>query len=902
VRVQGAATGEGVGATTGGSRVDGDTETIAVVGWLERFDEERAALSRDDIATMLRDVQRAGVRAALDAVDSGLDPRYVRGGVDRLLLGPVRRGDRQRALAVTNVLIGPIFDRVREGLGEDDELDGVAVTGVLDDLIGRWGVRPVRLALAFLSASDDPATGPPVVDLLESEPRLKFPGERSSGAAPDPVETLSPAGPGEEAEAEPEEHDDGPEADVRLFSSLDTVLIRHVVATFTETIGALPVEELRQLVDEVVKLNVDRHASFFHLGFLDALDDDFSPPLPEPGMNEHRRRWLHFGRLSGLARREGRQQLAALAISGPELTGTIVGHPRMGSSVTAPVVDALLADHPQHAAQLLGQRLSRDLFSGWEGCVRRAHHRARELLVDRRVREAESLWTALALFDAPTQRHLDIDAAWRLVTCARARDDFPEARRRLADLDAEADLGDEDRALLASEHGLIEAEIPHIRVVTLGHTEAHRANLRARLQRGRAHFEKALSIDAQQWRAALCLGVLLALEDDDHERAAGLLDIARSHLAQDPLASSLEQRLEIQFRAALERLRTLQEGTDGRAFKDVRHTVRAPEWTPPAGDIAEVLDLLVLHGSRHAAQLLTVALEHVPAHRLAGDTLRLLDEDAVDQEHVLDAALRLGRSGKVAPATRLELLTRVVDREGAAADRTLEALDVLDELLRHGDAEVDRAYAGWLARSSTASELYGAIGTRVLRGQVHERLGEREVGRSLVEEAVYRSAAADRGAEVAYGLEELLARHRELDADGTRSDELMRELGPGPVADVAALDEPVRVLFVGGDERQARHQQGVEQHLRERFGAQVAVTWIHPGWSSNWAAHADRAEATYDEVDAMVLMPFVRTNLGRRLRRSVGEHGLPWVACTGPGRDRIARSLSYAVEMVASQR
>lgn len=58
------------------------------------------------------------------------------------------------------------------------------------------------------------------------------------------------------------------------------------------------------------------------------------------------------------------------------------------------------------------------------------------------------------------------------------------------------------------------------------------------------------------------------------------------------------------------------------------------------------------------------------------------------------------------------------------------------------------------------------------------------------------------------------------------------------------------------------------------------------GCGAKWTDTADRVEASYRHIEALVLMPFVRTNVGRQLRRTAGEHHIPWVAC--PGRSRRA--------------
>jgi hypothetical protein len=51
-----------------------------------------------------------------------------------------------------------------------------------------------------------------------------------------------------------------------------------------------------------------------------------------------------------------------------------------------------------------------------------------------------------------------------------------------------------------------------------------------------------------------------------------------------------------------------------------------------------------------------------------------------------------------------------------------------------------------------------------------------------------------------------------------------------------------------------------------------------------------------------MIMTFVRTLLGRRIRRTAGEAGLPWVACTGHGRAAIEAAIDRAICLVEKRR
>ncbi len=110
----------------------------------------------------------------------------------------------------------------------------------------------------------------------------------------------------------------------------------------------------------------------------------------------------------------------------------------------------------------------------------------------------------------------------------------------------------------------------------------------------------------------------------------------------------------------------------------------------------------------------------------------------------------------------------------------------------------------------------------------------------------------------------------------------------------------IRILFVGGDERQARHDAAVIDALAAKYPS-IAVQFEHPGWGSNWAPVCDQIEAHLRDYDALVLSYLVRTNMGRRVRKMCDAE-TPWYPSTGTGPGVITDSIVRAATQVVNLR
>ncbi len=115
-------------------------------------------------------------------------------------------------------------------------------------------------------------------------------------------------------------------------------------------------------------------------------------------------------------------------------------------------------------------------------------------------------------------------------------------------------------------------------------------------------------------------------------------------------------------------------------------------------------------------------------------------------------------------------------------------------------------------------------------------------------------------------------------------------------ADAGAPMQPTKILFVGGDELHAKKDAAVRNQLKQR-APQIDVKFIHPGWSGNWSRHLDKVRGELPKYDALVLMPFIRTELGRQIRKQCDK---PWRSCWPSGAKGIADAIIAAAKAAHS--
>lgn len=698
------------------------------------------------------------------------------------------------------------------------------------------------------------------------------------------------------------------------FTTLDQMLTRSIIGSVADVHGSLSTDKVEDLVEEVIQLNLDRHQSYFHRGFLTVLLGR-TIELDFPEASDVRRGWYACGAIVGYARRGDHARIVELLGARPELARELS---RPGTGYAERVVSIVFESFRREqrfgeAARYLspavvgraGVQLAQDVLEAASGLIReRREADARRLL--------EVLLSALPLLseDPDLPSDFQILLQRRRAHCARLRGDFDGARRLLEPQLAAAEPS--VRSDILADLGLIECGLRSLADVRLPPDASVLEDFAAQFEKGWELFEQSSAVAAGgRNHGDFCLGMALFARGDG-DRAVPYLERAVAGMGADPERYGRFGPLET---ARLSLAVALAEQTD---------LARVPY----ARDLLRQVFESKTRMPEHMLQRALVALE-------------LVDSDvAVEVSRWLHAALG-ARGLRVLSATRMirylpealdALLTQAADTAHSAESRWEAGLVVL----RESHAMRDAAEGSASAHRERATEAFDLLvelaSAEPLRDQMLALLEERDgPWRSALEPIdarVVRAALFEAKGHFALAANELAqAFHAVLDVD----DEWALGKAEALLDDIRALggDDAVvglepryqkykevferrsqsglvvppssdpsefygLVLVVGGNETQSVQDEAIAAAIEEQW-PNVTLLFQRTGWSSNWGEQLRNMEGEIARARAVVIMRYVRTTLGRQLRKRCNENDVPWVACTGSGRASMIRAIEQAI-------
>jgi hypothetical protein len=249
----------------------------------------------------------------------------------------------------------------------------------------------------------------------------------------------------------------------------------------------------------------------------------------------------------------------------------------------------------------------------------------------------------------------------------------------------------------------------------------------------------------------------------------------------------------------------------------------------------------------------------------------------------------------------LRAALRAEERDGETAREALDALEVL----AHSGIDPSRLL-DLLDDPREWSPAWTAQEAEEVKFRLYERAGRLDEARSILISLANQAISDDD--EMAGDFVEML-RNLGAQPDDLRVLEARLAARPSdndesacaPVVSRSALAQRLRIMFVGGNEMQQRYR----DRLIESFAKthpHVELDFEFPGWGANWGPLLARIEGRVRQADALIIMRFVRTLMGRALRRLASECEIPWVACTGRGHRSIERAIGNALRAAGTTR
>ncbi len=695
------------------------------------------------------------------------------------------------------------------------------------------------------------------------------------------------------------------------FTTLDRLLILAAVDARQDVQGAEPEDAIDDAVGELIQLSGRRHRSYFHAGFRDAL---FDRPLGEeiPAENEARLRWYWNGAIQGLARTKSWERIVRVYDDKPPVK-------ELGNGGDAPSRQA--ARHIVTALEQQERWLDIPVFLQPRGVTlelfRLILSRAAHLLRD--GVSASRVQPLLDILDqsrpllrrsegTPRNFHLFLAADRCAARCPQQLGEFDAARRRLQVAVRSADSRPGLTTALETDLGLIEGAFRSLTDVQLPHESGELDSFANRLRGSKRRFESEHG-NGVHGPGRYCLGVL-ELIDGDHEAADRYFGRARGLLQREPARFSPDA-YPAEFFVRL----GLYEGIAKLLAATTEDRLVAA---------ADLLADSLKEGARIPRYFVEKVREHldlVPPKSSEPVLLALLEEG---DDHLLDTLV----GGTKAPAllkplakkflARAKRPTRGREEEAADYRAALECqlaageeenaeatLDRLEELALKGTgvAEflglLETEDCGRLPWSREEAEV-GAARVRANRGQYEEaasgltNLFHRYAGEAASgDREALEGAAGILGTIRGYGLPQDWCHDLELRYEAIRSEQ--QPLAPGHDARSVA-SKPVTVLVVGGNEIQARDAERVEQRVKQDDPC-ISLDFVHSGWTSNWNKHLEDVKRKLDAgCNALVILRFIRTQLGRKVRAECGQRGIQWRFSWSGGQGGLIRAVHRAAE------
>lgn len=778
----------------------------------------------------------------------------------------------------------------------DDVLEGAAnVTAerarkAADAIAEEFGEREAVVLLMILVVLKAPMSAS-LMDWMRDRAAAR------TAAAEAPEEADSPAGDAQEAPETPPAPAAREPGREHTFTTLDRVLVQAAVDARRGIEGALSEDEIDDMVNDYVHLNGQRHRSYFHAGFRDALFGRDPESEALSAQKAEQARWYWAGAVKGWADSDAWQRIA----DEYDKRQSVVRRLGDGSppSMAAVGVVARALCEQDRAAELTDFVKSSALVASTDAALfQLLLDAATDLLHDDKAAAALPIFDLLAKGRRNASLEMGeigLDAKRRRAHCLRQMDQSDRARRILSGLLKE-DLTPNDRAMVHADLGLLMGGFRRLSDVLLPKRKESVDRVAQQLRKGRAHFEKSVSENVRYAsHGHYCLGTL-ALCEERH-------DEARMHLKQahDVFSAGGRYDADLVARSALYLgIATVLEPCEEELSRGARGIEEGLEAGAqfPSYFVDDAVAGLELGSTAKLQQVSSLLLRH-------GDQ-GVFDELAKSAavKYCRELALALYCKATVEGVKKNKAVTYLHGAlKGYLADEknddesAFEVLDVLEEYAMEGIGTP--RFMALLCRDNYDCPPLKTEDARIAHASCLESEGDRE-GAAAVLWPLVGQFSAKKETFNAIGVLESIKAYR-LDAYADRVERELERLSRATAVHEGADDwedgQEISVLVVGGDERQSKADERVRRLVeKERKG--VAVQFVRSGWGAGSGVPLERARSLVQTSDAVVVMRFMRTHFGREIRTACGKADKPWRFCWPGGNNAQARAVLEAARAV----
>ena len=760
-----------------------------------------------------------------------------------------------------------------------------------------------------------PPTGPEDASSAVQHRGLSAGSEPASSAVPERAASASKSlSSVDAARRRNEAADGGSQRPLTSMTSLDRLLIQAILDAAQGVSGALSRDEVDRAVEEFVHLNGRRALSYYHAGFRDTVFGE--SPAPEgPALDRDGKRFYWAGAIQGWARTRSWPSIVREYDGRDVVRDLGDGSDFASAEAVEPTVRALtdegrlaeLARFVRMPALSGRLELYELLLNTAIGRLRAKDAQEARPVLDLLVKAAKAMEGDGTSARAP----LFLEARRRQAQCLRQLNERHGAEAALRAL-LKLELDEKMRSLVKADLGLVASGFSALWEVRLPLAQDDLETIVEKLSLGEEHFRAAAAEDvAEASHGRYCLGVLAvaraaeggaeALGGDDYREALEHLSKARSaFLGRRERYASICPGADLYLGVAsignLSR-EGLAQGPQIMVEGMKAGAKLPPYLVAPLVDAMEFADQdaqrlvynTVVQAEDDSMLDIAAASEPVLEHcRSAVEALQARGRKRNRPGNLAAADLRAALHGRVANGEHeaaAELLNDLesLAQRGAGAE---ELAELLSDPARYEPAWSREDAAMALAHSHESQGRYDKA-TEILRDYFHQ----------------YASQGTEAGLHDAYGI---LQKIKQFGIDQSiykdmqdRYDALASS--SAQVEAEADHDErpEVKVLIVGGNEVQARAEEQVRKKLH-RTHPHVRVEFIHTGWGSNWQKPLEEFVRKLPVFDAVVIMRFMRTELGKRIRRACVNH--PWRSCWGPGQMAQVEAAIKASEAASPMR